>query len=519
MRRRSTQLLLAFIVVLTTFSILVSWPSDPNHYLPSFIPWPKPTCVGPICIGHGVDLFGLNRREMRLGLDLRGGTRLVLEADVSGQQNVNLNDALNSAKQVIERRINAFGVAEAIIERVGSNRIAVELPGISSQEAVDTIGKTAQLTFMELDVTTDNQVIYTKPDGTTATMALGDALQNQAVLQTAKYKPVTVVDSNGVERELSGTYLDRSSIYISRDVAGFPVLQFGMTGEGSKLMGQATARLSNPPQPMGFALDGQMIKGRDGNILVPFVQSQINDNGQISGLTLGDAQQLSKLLQTGAFPVPLKVVQQEDVDAALGEGAVVQSVQAGLIAILVVMIFMILYYRLPGALAALALFVYVSLTLAVFKLWPVTITSAGIAAFVLSVGMAVDANILIFERMKEELRLGRSLTGAIDAGFSRAWTSIRDSNVSTLITCTILFWFGDQFGASLVKGFALTLALGVVVSMFSAIIVTRTFLHALVGTPVMRHLWLFGSDVEEARHLATGSLTPASGQAPRSPEL
>jgi len=157
--------------------------------------------------------------------------------------------------------------------------------------------------------------------------------------------------------------------------------------------------------------------------------------------------------------------------------------------------------------------VYVTLTLAVFKLVPVTITSAGMAAFVLSVGMAVDANILIFERMKEELRLGRSLVGAIDAGFNRAWTSIRDSNVATLITCVILYWFGDQFGASLVKGFALTLALGVAVSMFSAIIVTKTFLQALIGTPVMRHLWLFGSDVQEAR-LVTGA-APATSRPPR----
>jgi preprotein translocase subunit SecD len=194
---------------------------------------------------------------------------------------------------------------------------------------------------------------------------------------------------------------------------------------------------------------------------------------------------------------------------------VVDSVQAGLIAIFVVMAFMIAYYRLPGVLASLALFVYVSVTLMVYKMWPVTITSAGMAAFVLSVGMAVDANILIFERMKEELRLGRSLVNAIDAGFSRAWTSIRDSNVSTLITCLILYWFGDQFGASLVKGFALTLALGVLVSMFSAITVTRTFLHTLVGTSVMRHLWLFGSDVEEARHAMTP--TPITGaSAPRS---
>jgi preprotein translocase subunit SecD len=234
-------------------------------------------------------------------------------------------------------------------------------------------------------------------------------------------------------------------------------------------------------------------------IIAPFVRSAIGEQGVIEGLTAADAETLETLLRTGAFPVPLIVVQQEDVDATLGDEAVVQSVQAGLIAIFIVMAFMIMYYRLPGLLSAVALGVYVSLTLMVFKLWPVTVTSAGIAAFVLSVGMAVDANILIFERMKEELRVGRSLVGAIDAGFSRAWSSIRDSNVATIITCVILYWFGDQFGATLVKGFALTLGLGVLVSMFSAIVVTRTLLRALIGTSVMQHLWLFGHDVEEAR--------------------
>jgi preprotein translocase subunit SecD len=269
---------------------------------------------------------------------------------------------------------------------------------------------------------------------------------------------------------------------------------------------------------MAFFLDGEPIRGEDDRIVAPLVRGQISDQGVIEGLSASDARTLATLLRTGAFPVPLRVVQQEDVDATLGDQAVVHSVQAGLVAIFVVMAFMVLYYRLPGVLASAALFVYVSLTLAVFKLWPVTITSAGMAAFVLSVGMAVDANILIFERMKEELRLGRSLVGAIDAGFARAWTSIRDSNISTLITCVILYWFGDQFGASLVKGFALTLALGVMMSMFSAITVTRTFLHVLVGTPVMRHLWLFGSDVEAARRLMPAGGAVVRGQSPRSRE-
>jgi preprotein translocase subunit SecD len=318
-------------------------------------------------------------------------------------------------------------------------------------------------------------------------------------------------DRNGVPREIDGGFLDRGDIFVDSSLVGLPILNFGMNEEGARLLGQATARLSGVQEPMAFFLDGQPIRGAGDFIIAPRVQQQITDRGTINGLSREDADDLATLLRTGAFPVPLNVVQQEEVDATLGDNAVVDSVQAGLIAIAVVMAFMVAYYRLPGVLASLALFVYVALTLAVYKIWPVTITSAGMAAFVLSVGMAVDANILIFERMKEELRLGRSLVGAIDAGFSRAWTSIRDSNVSTLITCIILYWFGDQFGASLVKGFALTLALGVLVSMFSAITVTRTFLHALVGSPVMRHLWLFGADVEEARNAAISPrVTPES---------
>ena len=502
MRQRSTQLSLLFILVLTVFSVLVAFPTDPKRYLPNFVPWPEAECVGPICIGKGIDIFGKERREMLLGLDLRGGTRLVLEADISKQPDVDLDEALDAAVEIVERRVNAFGVAESITEKVGSNRISVQLPGISSDEAASKIGATAQLQFMEWAKNDNGDVLIRDPaTGAITASPPRDVFASRELSNRAEWVPVTAIDSNGVRREITGAYLDRGDIFLTRDLIGQPLLNFGMNAEGSKLLSQATQRLSTDQAPMAFFLDGEPIIGASGNIVAPAVQSQISETGSISGLSLADAQTLDTLLRTGAFPVPLTIVQQEDVDATLGDTAVVDSVQAGLIAIFVVMAFMILYYRLPGAIAASALFVYVSVTLAVFKLAPVTITAAGMAAFVLSVGMAVDANILIFERMKEELRLGRSLAGAIDAGFARAWTSIRDSNVSTLITCGILFWFGDQFGASLVKGFALTLGLGVFVSMFSAIIVTRTFLQVLVGTSVMRHLWLFGADVEEARHV------------------
>ena len=518
MRNRTTRLMLLLVLTLTAFSVLIAFPSNPNRYLPDFIPWPEEECVGNICIGKGIDIFGVERREMRLGLDLRGGTRLVLQADLSANPDIDLDEALDSAVDVIERRVNAFGVAESITERVGSNRIQVQLPGISAEEALDQIGRTAQLQFMELALDASGNVIFENPDGTTTTQPLQTVLEDAtvgsgALVQQARFVPVTVVDGDGVQRVLDGSYLDRNDIRVERNqFTSLPELVFGMTDEGGELLALATGRLSNPQQPMAFFLDGEPIRGSTGRIIAPIVQQQLSENGVINGLSSADANTLSTLLRTGAFPVPLNVVQQEEVDATLGDTAVVDSVQAGLIAILAVMAFMVAYYRLPGVLAAGSLFVYVSLTLAVFKLWPVTITSAGMAAFVLSVGMAVDANILIFERMKEELRLGRSLPGAVDAGFSRAWSSIRDSNVATLITCMILYWFGDQFGASLVKGFALTLALGVLVSMFSAITVTRTFLHALIGSSVMRHLWLFGADVEDARAEATRR--PVASEAP-----
>jgi preprotein translocase subunit SecD len=530
MKQRRTQVALAVVFLLTVFSIITVWPSNPKRYLPDFIPWPQEACVGPICMGKGIRvpmiqfdegrivIRDIERREMRLGLDLRGGTRLVLEADISGQPDIDLDEALDSAVDVVERRVNAFGVAESITERVGSSRISVQLPGITAEEAMEKIGRTAQLQFMELAVTPDGRVPV---EGSLEPLEVSTVLGSRDLLSDARWVPVTAVDDNGVRRELTGVFLDRGDIFVALNPAGFPDLRFGMNAEGARLLEQATRRLSAGNMPMAFFLDGEPILGAEGFIVAPRVQTVISDRGVITGLSISDAQTLATLLRTGAFPVPLVVVQQEDVDATLGDQAVVHSVQAGLIAIIAVMAFMVMYYRLPGALASVALVVYISLTLAVFKAIPVTITSAGMAAFVLSVGMAVDANILIFERMKEELRLGRSLVGAIEAGFTRAWSSIRDSNVATLITCVILYWFGDQFGASLVKGFALTLAIGVLISMFTAIMVSRTFLMSLVGTPVMRHLWLFGADVEEARGQIEAAPSPrgAATQAPRSPEL
>ena len=294
---------------------------------------------------------------------------------------------------------------------------------------------------------------------------------------------------------------------------GTPSLIFEFNSTGSEIAGAVTQGLVDGGQlPLAPFLDGEPILDDNGQVIAPNVQGQITSQGEITGLSNNEARELSKLLNTGAFPVPLRVIQQQDVDATLGDTAVRDSVIAGEVALLVIMLFMILYYRLPGVVASLALVVYTSVVLMIFKVWPVTLTLAGVAAFVLSLGMAVDANILIFERMKEELRIGRNLISALEDGFTRAWSSIRDSNIATLITCTILYWFGNQFNEAAIKGFAITLAIGVLVSMFSAIIVTRTFMYFVVGNRwVSRRPWLFIPDAPEGTAQATRRMPAIAG--------
>ena len=486
MHRTFDRILLAFIVLVAAFSLVTMWPSEPWHYLPGAIPWPEGQGIKiPFIKFDGTEVKGatLERRAMTLGLDLKGGTRLVLEPDLSNSPDVNLDDALNNASQIIERRINEFGVAESEIQRQG-NRLAVQLPGITAEEAMQKIGRTALLEFRELKtdangnvaVMVNGQEAFVPQSSVTS---LDDAVWIQAVATTR----------DGQSVPLTGQYLKNARLAADPNT-GLPLIAFEFNDEGAHLFEQITGRLLK--QPLAFFLDGEPITTADGHVDAPIVQSVISDRGQITGMKVDEANNLVKLLNAGAFPVPLKVVQSENVDATLGQDSVQASVIAGETAMLVIMLFMVLYYRLPGLIAGAALSVYATIVLAVFKLLPVTLTLSGIAAFVLSVGMAVDANVLIFERMKEELRIGRSLVVAMEEGFHRAWSSIRDSNVSTLITCAILYWFGDQFGASLVKGFALTLAIGVFISMFSAILVTRTFLRIVVSIPAARKpaLWV-----------------------------
>lgn len=502
---------------------------------------------------------------MILGLDLQGGSRIVLQADVAGKNFTTdqIDTGLNAAKEIVENRVNPFGVSESTVQRSGSDRLVVELPGVSAQTAKD-ITRPAVLMFCEgLQETNGGQQagtgnpIAVVPDGSKVIYKPGtcepDVDASGAVLvststqiddstqppsgpeQTTRVTPTYVPaasaprdnivwtpakgDLNGSPTIMTGSFLRSNATVQFAPVTGAPVLVFNMTSDGNKVFGSLTARLTG--LPLATFLDGVPIRGdedNDGNghkdVIAPTIQGTITDTGQTTGLSLNDAKRLKTFLNNGAFPIPLKVVQQQEVDATLGDEAVLHSVQAGLAAMILIMAYMILYYRLPGILASLALVVYTAVLLAIFKIGipgsgPVTLTLAGIAAFVLSVGMAVDANILIFERSKEELRNGRSLIPAVEAGFDRAWSSIRDSNISTLITCGILYWMGNQFASSLIKGFALTLAIGVFVSLFSAITVTRTLLRLAMGTPLVRPLWLWTDDKPDLD--TPMSTTPVSG--------
>jgi protein-export membrane protein SecD len=260
----------------------------------------------------------------------------------------------------------------------------------------------------------------------------------------------------------------------SQDQFGQWVINFELTGPGSDQFYEYTR--THIGQPMAIVLDGHVLSA-------PTINAAIRDTGTISGLfTQEEAESLGVQMRYGALPVPLRVVDIHTIGASLGQDSVNSSLRAGLLGIGAVLLFMLLMYRLPGFLADLALVIYVLLNLAIFKLIPVTLTLPGIAGFILSVGMATDANILIFERMKEELRNGRSLRLAVEAGFSRAWLAIRDGNLSTLISCAVLYWFGNTFGASVVKGFAVTLTIGVLLSMFTAVTISRTFMRAILSS-------------------------------------
>ena len=388
----------------------------------------------------------------RLGLDLSGGSHLTYKADVSSVEAGQVDDSMAALRDVIERRVNLFGVSEPVVQvqggsfiSGGENKLIVDLPGVTDvDQAIEMIGQTPLLEFR-----------IEKP-------------QNEEEPQEATVDEdgnVTLnVDSLFAPTELTGRYLERASLEFDPNTREPRVsLQFDDTG--AKLFAGITK--ANIGKMVAIYLDGAPISTPVVNEEIPNGQAVISGN-----FTPAEAKQLVGRLNSGALPVPITLLSKQTVGAILGETAVLAGVQAAIIGFILVALFLILWYRLPGLLAAVSLVIFISIMLALFKLIPVTLSAAGIAGFIISMGIAVDANVLIFERLKEEMRAGKNISDAVSAGFSRAWFSIRDSNISSLLTAIILFWFGT----SLIKGFALTLGLGVLVSMFSAIVITRMFL-------------------------------------------
>lgn len=400
----------------------------------------------------------------KLGLDLQGGTHLVYTADLSSIEKEDYNSSMQGLRDVIERRVNFFGVQEPIVQTQtagNQHRLIVELAGIKDPaEAIKMIGQTPYLEFKEPKENFEEIVE-----------------KNQEIL-----------DSNGNEDDieepfkttsLTGKYLEKAEVGFGQTVMT-PLVSLQFNEEGAKIFEELTTR--NVGKPLPIYIDGLPIS-------VPTVQEAISGGkAQITGsFTIDEAKSLARNLNAGALPVPITLISQQSVGPTLGAISLEKSLKAGALGFLAVILFMIIFYRLPGFLASLALGIYVAFVLSIFKLVPVTLTLAGIGGFILSIGMAIDANVLIFSRMREELKQEKTFAKVIEDGFNRAWTSIRDGNITTLIVAAILFGFGTSF----IKGFALTLSLGILISMFSAIIITKNLLKCFVDTKLDKVKWLW----------------------------
>lgn len=467
----------------------------------------------------------LNVRQS-LGLDIIGGLRVLLQSELPpGSYTA---DDLRNAANNVSRRVNALGVGEATVQVQGSSRILVELPGVTDpQQAVDTVQKTALLEFVDFSglssqvgqltgrkILTDEQLRIEQGRETTSPEATADATSSAEATLEATVEPtpeatqqaaaestpeVTAEPTTPVEAPaltnpttgqpfhtvMTGAGLQAASAQI--DQQGRWTIRFELTTEGGSVFGPYTG--ANIGQPMAIVLDGVVLSA-------PTIQAQLTTGGTITGrFNESEAKTLALQLRSGALPIPLKVLSSETVGATLGQESVNLSVRAGVVGVIIVLAFMLINYRVPGIAASLALLVFILLNLMVFKLIPVTLTLPAIVGFLISIGTAVDGNILIFERMREELRAGKEMDTAVDEGFTRAWTSIRDSNLSTILISLILFLFGQTPGASMVSGFAVTLIFGLLLNLFTAIIVTRTFLHillALFRRSIAERAWLLG---------------------------
>lgn len=424
----------------------------------------------------------LGEKPVRLGLDLQGGIHVVYQADLSSVKPGTEKEVLQGVVDVLTNRVNPLGVTEPTIYQQGNNRIVVELPGLTiTEKEKESLSRVALLEFGEL---IEEPVTANLTDNATGNATGNVTARWENVI--GKWKPATgVID--GVEKELTSRYF-KTNTFVDQAQSGGVRLVFEFDAEGSQLFQQITTRLIN--KQLGIFEGDTALLGEDGYPIAPVVQNVITGGGEITGLSLKEATTLSRQLNAGRLPVPLEVIREQTISPILGSDFVAKSVKGGLIGVIAVMLFMIVYYRIPGALSVLALVFYAAINMALFKLVPVTLTLAGIAGFIVSLGMAVDANVLIFERMKEELIAGRTVGGAIEAGFRRAWTAIWDSNVTTFVACAVLYFLGQAFSPA-VQGFAVTLFIGVAVSMFTAVLVTRTLLRLFIGTEAAHHPRLF----------------------------
>ncbi len=483
-----------------------------------------------------IDAERLGREGMRLGLDLVGGVHLVYKTKFpEGTSAAEKARSMEQARMIIERRINKYGVTEPVVQTQGTERILIKLPGFTDIEAAK--GLVAQTGFLEF------RVVERNSDGAPVTLSdylestendfidksepdkriFVDSAGNPLVFLVKDAEGLKFIDEEGnpVDPEqlppeaagslswipargddgtqLTGDFLEDAVPNVEQKVTGAEyVVSIRWDKKGEEIFDQIasylyhSAEYGTPQRALGIFLDNILIS--DPQILQPAYHGQAVITGNF---TPQKVEELANLLKSGALPMPLEKqpFYQGKVAGTLGAGFIDKSIRAGIIGIILVMLFMIAYYRIPGLLASLALIFYGVLVLAIFKLIPVTLTLAGLGGFILSIGMAVDANVLIFERMKEELRTGRTLGAAIEAGFNRAWSAIRDSNVTTFIVCAILYWVGSNIVAGEpVMGFALTLFIGVAVSMFTAIVVTRTLLRLFVGSNLAKNTSLFSPD-------------------------
>jgi protein-export membrane protein SecD len=432
--------------------------------------------------------FGAEKFPFAYGLDISGGTHLVYNTDVSALSLIEQSSSIDALRDVIERRVNLFGVAEPIvqIEKLGfaghsrEYRLIVELPGVTDiAQATAMIGQTPVIEF---------KTERGKDETEKRLQIIKEFEENKNTEVAEGLINFIIEDPYFVSTRLTGRFVKKATLQFD-SLVGEPTVSLAFNDEGSELFAELTK--ANVGKTIAIYLDGSPIS-------IPVVREEITGGqAQISGqFTPDEAKLLVGRLNSGALPVPIALISTEHICPSLGKEALDDGVRAGLLGMLFVVLFLILWYRLPGLVSVAALGIYTVMMLAIFKLIPITLTSAGIAGFIMSIGMAVDANILIFERTKEELQSGKTFTDAIESGFARAWLSIRDSNLSSIITAIILFWFGT----SLVQGFALTFGIGVVVSMLSSISITRSFMRALFSSntshgAVVR--FLFGSGVSK----------------------